>query len=103
NPAIVLTTGDVVIEAGGRILVRGDNVGGAPQSTGANGTFVAGGAGTSTPGSTGVAGGGGGGGAPYDINNATFGLNGEAGFGSPDQFLTPGSGGAANPVRIGQG
>jgi hypothetical protein len=103
NPAIVLTTGDVVIEAGGRVLARGDGNGGAPQGIGQNGAFVGGGGGTNTLGGTGVAGGGNGGIALYDNLNATFGGNGEAGFGSPDQFLTPGFGGAANAVRIGQG
>jgi hypothetical protein len=103
NPAIVLTTGDVVIEAGGRILVRGDGQGGAPNGTGPNGVYVVGGAGTNTAGGVGVAGGGAGGVSLYNNTAASFGGNGEAGFGSPDQFASAGSGGAANPVRVGAG
>ena len=38
NPAIILVQGDVLIEAGGRLLVRGDGNGRPPQSNGGNGT-----------------------------------------------------------------
>src|SRR4029079_573681 len=39
NPAIVLVTGDVVIEAGGKVLVRGDGGGGSPNGVGGNGVY----------------------------------------------------------------
>ncbi|MDJ0974625.1 MAG: Ig-like domain-containing protein [Planctomycetota bacterium] len=58
NPAILLVSGDAVVEAGGRILGRGDQANGAPQGRGQAG------ASTTTSGSTGgtgVAGGGNGG------------------------------------------
>ncbi len=58
NPAVFLVSGQVTIEAGGRLLARGDAGGGAPQGRGGKGvsTTTAGSAGGS-----GVAGGGGGG------------------------------------------
>jgi hypothetical protein len=111
NPAIVLVTGDVVIEAGARILVRGDGNGGAPQSNGGNGTaYLTPTQHANSVGGTAVAGGGNGGtlinpisGSQSGATTGVFGGNGEAGFGSPDQFLTAGLGGAATPVRIGAG
>ena len=62
NPAIVLTQGDLTIEAGGRVLVRGDGQGGSPRGAGegnTNATSLSG-----TDGGVGVAGGGGGGSSP---------------------------------------
>ena len=104
NAAIVLVTGDVVIESGGRILVRGDNQGGAPSSDGTAGVyFPAGQTVTAGQGGTAVAGGGRGGSGTTDVTVGNFGGNGEAGFGSPDQFLSAGSGGSVDPIRVGAG
>ena len=43
NPAIILVSGDVLIESGGRLLVKSDGTAGTPSANGLNGT---GGAGT---------------------------------------------------------
>ncbi len=62
NPAILLVQGDVLIEAGGRLLGRGDGQGGSPQGVGGgnkNATTNSG-----TAGGVGVAGGGSGGASP---------------------------------------
>ena len=103
NPAILLVTGDVVVEAGGRVLVRGDGSGGSPVSNGANGVYVTSQTGAGAAGGAAVAGGGAGGNGSWGGAAASFGFNGEAGFGSPDQFASPGAGGASDPVRIGAG
>ncbi len=86
NPAIILVQGDIVIESGGRLLVYGDNNGGAPQSRGGNGqdryTQNVGGVG-----GTGVAGGGDGGDSktvPASGPSWAYGQDGFAGFGSED-------------------
>lgn len=85
NPAIILVQGNAVIESGGRLLVRGDGSGGAPQSDGQNGakynntTPPA-----SLPGGTGVAGGGNGG-TSVTTNTIGYGGNGIQGY-----FLTGG-------------
>src|SRR5262245_14743141 len=102
NPAIFLVTGDVKIEAGGVLRVRGDGLNGAPQGNGGNGT--GGGAATppNTPAGTGISGGGAGG-RCLTTSVAAFSENGAAGFGSPDFNQPQGLGGAANPVRIGAG
>jgi hypothetical protein len=94
NPAIILTKGDVLIEAGARVLVRSD--GGVGASGQAFST-------ANVAGGTGVAGGGSGGTAFYNETTAAFGGNGEAGFGSPDAFLSAGTGGAGAPIRVGGG
>ncbi len=62
NPALLLVQGDAVIEAGGRLLARGDGEGGAPQSDGEGGKRASTTAGTR--GGIGVAGGGLGGSGP---------------------------------------
>ncbi len=59
NPAIILTQGDVTIDAGGRLLLRGDGQGGAPAGQGEGNKSATTSAGT--VGGIGVAGGGGGG------------------------------------------
>ncbi|MDF1702713.1 MAG: Ig-like domain-containing protein [Planctomycetota bacterium] len=62
NPAIILVQGDVTIEAGGRLLARGDGSGGSPRGAGGgnrNATTTQG-----TTGGEGVAGGGRGGDGP---------------------------------------
>jgi hypothetical protein len=100
NPAIILTKGDVAIDAGARVLVRGDGVGGAPSGVGASGQWQTT---NDAPGGTGVAGGGAGGAGIYDELAPSFSRNGEAGFGSPDAFLSPGVGGGATAIRVGAG
>ncbi len=62
NPAILLVQGDVIVDPGGRLLVRGDNNGGTPQGRGGNSTCST--CTTGTTGGTGVAGGGRGGNGP---------------------------------------
>lgn len=62
NPAIILVQGDATIDAGGRLLARGDGQGGSPRGAGEgnrNATTTAG-----TSGGIGVAGGGNGGDGP---------------------------------------
>ena len=62
NPAIILVQGDALVEAGARLLARGDGQGGAPKGAGEgnkNATTTAG-----TKGGIGVAGGGDGGSSP---------------------------------------
>jgi hypothetical protein len=88
NPAIFLVEGDVLIDNGGRLLLRGDNSGGAPNGNGQTGRDPAGGgADTLRPGGVGVAGGGDGGDATKIENsnqNWKYGHDGNAGFGSAD-------------------
>ena len=69
NPAIILVQGDILIESGGRLLVRGDNTGGAPQGRGQNVTATT--SANGSTGGTGVAGGGGGGSSP-SANGPTY-------------------------------
>lgn len=59
NPAILLVSGDAIVETGGRILGRGDNANGAPNGRGGTGASTTTNA---NAGGTGVAGGGDGGG-----------------------------------------
>ncbi|MGE0190727.1 MAG: Ig-like domain-containing protein [Planctomycetota bacterium] len=94
NPAIILVQGDIVIEQGGRVVVRGDNIGGTPQGRGAVGYnwtynptgFAAGG--------KGVAGGGEGGTAVAHSEAATHGKNGFSGYGSDSGYGVQGGIGA---------
>ena len=65
NPAILLVQGDVQIDEGGRLLLRGDGEGGAPQGAGEGDKPPSTSAGTA--GGIGVAGGGDGGGSPVGI------------------------------------
>jgi hypothetical protein len=101
NPAIILVRGDINIEAGGRLLARSDGGGGGPATgNGANGT---GQTVTNSNGGTAVAGGGAGGrGLISAANTVVYSENGTAGYGSPDAFLSAGTGGAS-PVRQGAG
>ncbi|MDF1702985.1 MAG: Ig-like domain-containing protein, partial [Planctomycetota bacterium] len=82
NPAIILVQGDVTIESGGRLLVRGDNQGGSPRGDGAAGTSYNGA--KASAGGTGVAGGGNGGTALTPNQNAAYGDDGWSGLGSDD-------------------
>jgi len=88
NPAIILVTGDVNIDSGGRLLVRGDGNGGTPDGQGRRGRDRSnGGADNVNPGGVGVAGGGNGGNATKVENNNQnwkYGNDGNAGFGSDD-------------------
>ena len=93
NPAIVLVQGDIVIEQGARVLVRGDNVGGMPQGRGANGVnwaynptgFASAGRGAT---------GGADGGAAVQHQGGAAGKDGYSGFGSDDGFGVVGGHGA---------
>jgi hypothetical protein len=97
NPAIILVRGDIVIEAGGQLLVK------SSSSTGGNGAANAP---TSQPiGGSGVAGGGDGGPAVNGGSGNTgviYSGNGEVGYGSPD-WGTPAGMGGATPILAGQG
>ena len=103
NAAIILVRGDISIDAGGRLLARGDGIGGAPNSAGTNG--IQGNLSTTPAGGLGVAGGGAGGFANNDNGSGAtiYGGNGTPGVGSPDAFTSPGLGGAASPTLIGAG
>ncbi len=85
NPAILLVQGDVTIEAGGRLLLRGDALNGAPQGRGGNGfnngraTTV-----TAAKGGLAVAGGGSGGDATKPHAIPAYGKDGVTASGSPD-------------------
>lgn len=100
NPVIFLVSGDVLVEGGGRILARGDGLGGSPQGAGASALNAAGTG--SYAGGIGVAGGGSGGASRFNALLATWGDNGSPGRGSPDAGLPAGSGGTG-PVRVGAG
>ncbi|MBL9088200.1 MAG: Ig-like domain-containing protein [Planctomycetia bacterium] len=101
NPAIILVRGDLTIEAGGRLLARGDGGNGAPLGTGQAGN---GGSTTDAPGGVGVAGGGSGGvGKNVGNNLLVYGGNGHPGYGSTAWGTTPGSGGDTDPVLQGAG
>ncbi len=102
NAAIILVSGDITIEATGRLLARGDGGNGNVQSNGTQGT---GGTANKAAGGVSVAGGGNGGEAnnAYPWSTAIYGQNGTAGLGSVDAYLTPGYGGTADPVRQGAG
>ena len=100
NPAIILVRGDVRIEAGGKLLARGDGGNGAPLTSAVSATTFGS---APTVGGVSVAGGGdGGAGTNTSVNAVTYGGNGTAGFGSPDAFLSPGVGGLIS-VRQGAG
>ena len=102
NAAIILVSGDITIEATGKLLARGDGGNGTVQTNGAQGT---GGNATIANGGVAVAGGGNGGYANNAWPQATafYGQNGTAGLGSIDAYLTPGFGGAVDAVRQGAG
>ncbi len=100
NAAIILVSGDISIEATGKLMVRGDGIGGNVQSNGlvgisANNT-------NTVAGGIGVAGGGDGGFANNSVSTAIYSQNGTAAIGSVDAYLSPGLGGP-DPIRVGQG
>jgi len=81
NPAVILVQGDAHIEAGGRLLVRGDGLGGAPQGTGEGGKDAT--TSDGTEGGAGVAGGGDGGSSPEGFGTsmpARLGEHGTQGY-----------------------
>ena len=90
NPAIILSQGDVQIDAGGRLLARGDNQGGSPRSDGLTGNSTYG-VPTGRAGGVGVAGGGNGGKTYNADNSVKIGEHGTDGFGSPDYGVTGGT------------
>jgi hypothetical protein len=81
NPAILLVQGDASIDAGGRLLVRGDGGGGAPQGKG-EGNKTASVINTPCNGGIGVAGGGDGGTSPggNGAGSARYSGSGYAGY-----------------------
>ncbi len=84
NPAVFLVQGEVLIESGGRLMARGDNVGGTPQGRGANGwAWVNQPGNVTSAGGVGVAGGGNGGKTGLWMQSPG-GESGFAGFGSDD-------------------
>jgi hypothetical protein len=91
NPAILLVLGDVVIESGARLFVRGDGAGGSPQGRGGNGNNGVSGSPAAAIGGTGVAGGGKGGNSAI-WNSQNYGQDGTAGFGSPEYNTVGGLG-----------
>jgi hypothetical protein len=99
NPAIILVSGDVVIEAGGRLFARG----GAGVS-GTGGYQYPNGPGQAQGGPS-TAGGGRGGATevsdayPSEPLGAQYGFNGAPGFGSDDYLLTPGTGGTGSGLQ----
>ncbi len=101
NPAIILVSGDINIESGGRLLARGDGNNGSPVPNGGNGGGRVNGS-TQIAGGFATAGGGSGGASNNDGSAATYSFNGAPGYGSPDFGLSPGKGGA-DPVRVGAG
>ncbi len=85
NPAILLVKGDVLVEPGGVLRVRGDGLGGSPNGDGANGAAQnSGNTNIAVRGGVGVAGGGDGGDGVRANQAAVYGEDGYAGFGSPD-------------------
>ncbi len=104
NPAILLCQGDVMIETGATLKVRGDGVNGSPKSDGANGQGYIYSGGyfypVKTLGGSGTAGAGDGGVAHSRYaENLVYSENGWAGYSSPD-YNTPGEQGG---VGAGEG
>ncbi len=111
NPAIILVSGDVVIENGGRLLVHGDGTGGSPAHNGQNGQDRYTSSSYNAKGGIGVAGGGDGGDgntvAQAQAGSWAYGQDGFAGFGATnyDPSMNPagtghggdGAGGAGSP------
>jgi hypothetical protein len=101
NPAIILVSGDAIIESGGRLMVKG-----ATGESGQSGYQYPNGP-TPRTGGLGVAGGGQGGDSIGGSNagsasTAVYGENGDPGIGSPD-YLTPGGMGGSDPILVGPG
>ncbi|MFM8978982.1 MAG: Ig-like domain-containing protein, partial [Planctomycetia bacterium] len=90
NPAIILVQGAATVESGGRILARGDGLGGTSNNQGESGVTTYN---TNLLGGTGYAGGGAGG-LSYGIGNATNNSEpGVSGFGSPNGYGVGGGSG----------
>ncbi|MDJ0520809.1 MAG: Ig-like domain-containing protein [Planctomycetota bacterium] len=81
NPAIILVRGDVTIEEGGRLVLRGDD--------GQDGKNYPQGQAAAARGGDGVAGGGAGGDSPAANGTAKLGEHGYVGYGSPDYDVLP--------------
>lgn len=91
NPAIILVQGQATIESGGRILARGDGLGGTSTNQGENGVTAYN---QNRLGGIGYAGGGAGG-LSYGLGNSTNNSEpGVSGFGSPGGYGVPGGAGA---------
>ena len=112
NPAIILVTGEVSIESGGLLLVRGDGNAGAPDGEGRRGRDMSSQTDIVNPGGSGVAGGGNGGNATKvegTNQDWKYGNDGNAGFGSDDydpamvQILPLDDGSTVEPLGGGQG
>jgi|GEM_PF-2122530 len=101
NPAIILVSGNVSIEAGGRLLALGDGGNGSPIGSGAVGVSAQNG--QDALGGIGVAGGGNGGDSRSNGSAGAYSFNGAPGFGSPDYGVAPGQGGGASTVLVGPG
>lgn len=93
NPAIFLVQGDVVIESGGKLMVRGDNIGGSPQGRGTTGYAWTSYSTTVVSGGVGVAGGGNGG-ASTKFLTGPAGEDGFSAFGSASGLGVKGGEGA---------
>jgi hypothetical protein len=96
NPAIILVSGDITIETGGKVLVRGDNTATAPQGQGANATKTNGTSTVTSTGGTGVAGGGNGGDSQASAT-IEYSLNGRQGFFMQGGVVSPTVGTATGP------
>ena len=94
NPAMILVQGDAHIEAGGRLLVRGDGLGGAPQGAGEGGKDAT--TSDGTEGGAGVAGGGDGGSSPEGFGTSTPARYGE--HGAQGYYHDPTTGALASDV-----
>ena len=102
NPAIVLVQGDIVIENGGRLLLRGDGTTGVPQGNGGSGrTGATGGVAAASIAGEGVAGGGNGG-ASFPMNGAQppMGLDGSSGVGTGAHQTVGGTGSGQGNVEV---
>jgi len=101
NPAILLVSGDVVIENGGRLLAHGDGNGGSPAGRGQNGKARYTSSNWNAKGGIGVAGGGKGGDsgtvAQAQSGSFKYGQDGFAGYGASNYDPT------MNPAGAGHG
>ncbi len=101
NPAIILVQGEILIEAGGSLFVRGDGANGSPNPNGANGVTQD--ATTKPAGGMATAGGGDGGQADNSLTADAYSFNGAPGFASPSYGVTPAGRGGPTPVLVGAG
>lgn len=91
NPAIILVQGAATVEAGGRILARGDGLGSTLTNIG---TGAATNTTTGVSGGVGYSGGGGGGAAPGLNSSANYATDGASAFGSTSGYGVLGGVGA---------